>query len=87
MDDYRFNGMTLDAVVWKCAAFMHQHLEAPKGLKDFDIIQSYMDDVEWSIHLRPNYFPNKIMSFHHKRKTNYVKVATFESSSKFNAIF
>lgn len=86
-EDTRFNGMTMDEVTWKCAAFMHQHLEAPKGFKDFDIIQKFMDDKEWAIHLRPNYAPHYIMSFFHKRGTGYIEVSTFEARSKFNAIF
>jgi hypothetical protein len=80
-------GMTLDDIVFKCASFMHDSLDAPKGYRDFDIIQKYADDGCWDIHLRPNYLPDRIISFYRHVEHNYIIVTHFEETRKYNAIF
>lgn len=82
----KFN-YSLDVAVVQCAAFMHQHLEAPKAFKDYDIVQSYMDDHQWEIHLRPNYQPDKLVSFYREIDKGYIEFAVFEVKSKMNVIF
>lgn len=80
-------GYTIDEAVVKCASFMHASFNPPKGFRDYDIISKYMNDDEWEIHLRPNYGPERIMSFHRRIDNNHIEISVFEMQNNYNAQF
>lgn len=67
------NQAALDAVVEKCAAYMHGYfLSETHEHTDYDIVNQYMDDSEWVVVLRPNYMANRLMEFYCESGTDVI---------------
>jgi hypothetical protein len=55
----------LDEIVDKCAAFMHGYFLSEKAEHtDYDIVSKFISDDDWTVILRPNYMPNRLMEFY-----------------------
>jgi len=82
------SGMDFNDVVKKCARFMHDHLQGPKGFWDYDIVSQHIDDDEWEIYLRPNYLAeDRIVAFHRKIENNHIQVSVFLQTRQFDVQF
>jgi hypothetical protein len=78
----------LDMIVEKCAAFMHGYFIAEdREHTDYDIINQFMDEGEWVVHLRPNYMPNRIMEFYKTPEMDKVEVHSYIEDNELSIKF
>lgn len=91
LDAQEFSGTPeyeLDLLQEKCAAWMHGYLLSEESEHtDYDIVaQSISDDGEWSVVLRPNYMPNRLVEFYCEDGVN-VTIHTYIEDNELSVKF
>lgn len=70
----------LNEIVEKCADFMFGYLAPrtkPAEHRDYDIVSKFMSEDEWSVVLRPNYIPNRLVEFYKKADRDHIQIHSY----------
>lgn len=68
----------LNQIVEKCADFMFGYFIRDEGEHtDYDIISKFISEEEWTVVLRPNYMPNRLMEFYKKADREHIQIHSY----------
>lgn len=81
------NEEALNALVFKCADFMHEYFAQWGTFRDFEIITKFMDGNGWQIILSPNYIEGRLVEFSKGAQDKYITVETYETYRKIETLF
>lgn len=78
----------LDAIIDKCAAWMHGYFIAENfDHTDYDIISKFICEDDWVVVLRPNYMPNRLVEFHKEVDNDYVEIHSYIEDNELSVQF
>jgi hypothetical protein len=76
----------LDAIIFKCADWMHAYFMQDTVFRDFEIVKKFMDGNGWEIMISPNYREGVILEFTKFSSDELVKVAVWNIDRKLQTL-